>query len=386
MHVLVAHSRYSADPGTGENVHVDREIEALQRAGVRVTSYLPSSADQSSARLAARSLWSRSAARELHTLIADARPDVVHVHNVQPMLSPSVFAAARRDRVPVVMTVHNYRFRCLPAINYRDGRICHDCRPGRLFVPGVVHRCYRDSLAGSAVAAVGQLPARTTRRHVARWLAISEHVAKRLRADGFPADRVVVHHNFVPDPGPGRRPGERTDELLYAGKLTAEKGIGLLLEAWRDSPELRGRLLVAGLGPLEPEVRAAAAADERVGYLGAVPIDELTEIRRRCSAAVVPSLWEEPFGLTAVEAMAAGAPVVTTGTGGLADAVDDGSGYLVEPTVAGLRSGLAAALADGGRHGEAARARYLAGFTESLAVARLRAEYERVLADREAAD
>jgi glycosyltransferase involved in cell wall biosynthesis len=100
---------------------------------------------------------------------------------------------------------------------------------------------------------------------------------------------------------------------------------------------------------------------------------------------VVPSLWEEPFGLTAVEAMAAGAPVVTTGTGGLADTVDDNSGYLVEPTVAGLRSGLAAALADRGRRGEAARSKYLGAFTERVAVARLRAEYERVLAGREPA-
>src|SRR4051794_23669116 len=209
MHVLVAHSRYSADAGTGENVHVVREIDALERAGVTVTSYLPSSADTSAATLAGRSLWSRSAAADVRRLIAQNRPDVVHVHNVQPMLSSSVFAAAHAARVPVVMTVHNYRFRCLPAINYRDGHICHDCKPGRLFTPGVVHRCYRDSLAGSAVAALTQVPARATRRHVSRWLAISAHVADRLHADGFPRDRVVVHHNFTPDPGIGRPPGAR---------------------------------------------------------------------------------------------------------------------------------------------------------------------------------
>jgi glycosyltransferase involved in cell wall biosynthesis len=384
MHVLVAHSRYSADAGTGENVHVDREIAALERSGITVTPYLPSSADQSSARLAARSLWSLSAATDIRELIRTAQPDIVHVHNTQPMLSASVAATAAKAGVPVVATVHNYRFRCLPAINYRDGHPCHDCKPGRLFVPGIVHRCYRDSVAGSAVAAAGQVPARAGRRHVRRWLAISQHVAKRLHADGFPHDRVVVHHNFVPDPGPGRPVDERTDELLYAGKLTAEKGIGLLLAAWRSAPTLAGRLLIAGRGPFETEVRAAAAADARVTYLGAVPIAELTEIRHRCSAAVVPSLWEEPFGLTAVEAMAAGAPVVTTGTGGLADAVDAGSGYLVAPTVDGLRSGLTAALADRGRRGDAARARYVAMFTEQIAVSRLRAEYERVLAGADA--
>src|SRR3982751_5346346 len=94
MHILVAHSRYSADAGTGENVHVDREIAALERAGVTVTAYLPSSADKSAGRLAVRSLWSPAASVHLRRLIAQHRPDVVHVHNIQPMLSSSVFAAA----------------------------------------------------------------------------------------------------------------------------------------------------------------------------------------------------------------------------------------------------------------------------------------------------
>jgi glycosyltransferase involved in cell wall biosynthesis len=377
MKVLVAHSRYSADPNTGENVHVDRESAALEHVGVTVTRYTPSSADLGAGRLAARSLWSRSAARDISQLLADNAVDVLHVHNVQPMLSPAVISTAARAGVPVVATVHNYRFRCLPAINFRDGHVCHDCRPANLFLPGVAHRCYRDSAAGSAIAAIGQLPARFTRRHVGRWLAISHHVAARLRADGFPDDRIAVHHNFAPDPGAG--PTTRTDELLYAGKLTEDKGVRLLLDTWTRAPDVPGRLLIAGHGPLEPEVRAVAAADARVRYLGTASMDELTAIRRRCSAAVVPSLWEEPFGLTAVEAMAAGTPVVTTGTGGLADVVDELSGWIVAPTVGALAAGIAAAVANRGTKGDAARARYLELFTEDVAVQRLVNHYEAVM-------
>src|SRR3954447_26137715 len=180
MHVLVAHSRYSADPSTGENVHVERETAALERRGVTVTRYLPSSADLSGARLAARSIWSRDAAADIAKLIDDLRPDVMHVHNVQPMLSPAVIATAAKRGVPVVATVHNYRFRCLPATNYRDGHICHDCRPANAFLPGIVHRCYRGSAAASAVAVLGQPTARAARRHVSRWLAISAHVQERM--------------------------------------------------------------------------------------------------------------------------------------------------------------------------------------------------------------
>jgi glycosyltransferase involved in cell wall biosynthesis len=289
------------------------------------------------------------------------------------MLSPAVFAAANRAGVPVVATVHNYRFRCLPAVNFRDGHICHDCRPGNLFLPGVRHRCYRDSRAGSLVAALGQLPARTSRRHVDRWLAISNHVAARMRDDGFPADRITVHHNFCPDSGAGA--ATRTDELLYAGKLTDDKGLGLLLDTWRRAPDIPGRLLIAGRGPYEDAVRTLAEADPRVRYLGSVPMDELTTIRQRCAAAVVPSLWEEPFGLTAIEAMAAATPVVTTGLGGLADVVDTASGWVVPPTVDGLAGGLAAAVAERGTRGAAARARYLAHFTEAAAIKRLTGIY-----------
>jgi glycosyltransferase involved in cell wall biosynthesis len=125
-------------------------------------------------------------------------------------------------------------------------------------------------------------------------------------------------------------------------------------------------------------VRSLAATDDRVTYLGAVSIDELTAIRQRCCAAVVPSVWEEPFGLTAVEAMASATPVVTTGTGGLAELVDETSGWLVPPTTSGLVDGIVAAVRARGDRGPAARARYLAAFTEDIAVRRLTTIYDDV--------
>jgi glycosyltransferase involved in cell wall biosynthesis len=202
-----------------------------------------------------------------------------------------------------------------------------------------------------------------------------------MRADGFPSECTVVHHNFAPDPGAGRAPGARTDELLYAGKLTADKGVGLLLEAWRSAPEIPGRLLIAGRGALEGDVRALADTHERVHYLGQLPIEELTAIRQRACAAVVPSLWEEPFGLTAIEAMACATPIVTTGTGALTELVDEQAGWLVPPTPAGLVAGIVAAVRARGERGAAARERYLRGFTEAVAMRRLVAIYADVQRD-----
>ncbi len=149
MRVLVLHSRYPTGTSSGENRVVDDEVELLRAAGHEVRLWSPSPEDgggTSRLRLGARAVWSRPAVREVERLAAELRPDVVHVHNLYPLLSPAVLRTAA---APVVMTLHNYRLLCLPATFLRDGRTCEDCL-GALPWRGVVHRCYRGSAAGSA--------------------------------------------------------------------------------------------------------------------------------------------------------------------------------------------------------------------------------------------
>ena len=237
MRVLVLHSRYLSGTSSGENRVVEDEVELLRSAGHEVRLWAPSPEDAggtSRLRLGARAVWSRPAVREVERLAAELRPEVVHAHNLYPMLSPAVLRTAA---APVVVTLHNYRLLCLPATFLRNERTCEDCL-GALPWRGVVHRCYRGSAAGSAAlaASLGVHRRAGTFRHVAAFLAVSEFVRQKHVEAGMDAARIRVKPNFVaPMPrreGPGR-------DFLYLGRLSAEKGLDRLVGRWREMP---GRL------------------------------------------------------------------------------------------------------------------------------------------------
>jgi glycosyltransferase involved in cell wall biosynthesis len=258
----------------------------------------------------------------VRTLAAELRPDVIHVHNLYPMLSPAVLRTAA---APVVMTLHNYRLMCLPATFLRDGRTCEDCLghgPWR----GVVHRCYRGSAAGSASLATALALHRRagTFRRVTRFLAVSEFVRTKHIEAGIEPDRIAVKPNFV-DPLPRRQgPGEY---FLFLGRLAPEKGIGPLIEAWREIP---ARLVVVGDG--EERARLAATAPPTVEFHDAVPGDRVGAYLARARALVVPSIWYEGAPRTITEAYAAGVPVIASRCGALPGVVPDGvTGVLAEP-------------------------------------------------------
>src|SRR5215467_2643273 len=157
MKVVVAHNRYSSAQPSGENVMVDAEIAQLRAAGVEVVPFIRSSDEIASLPVTGKLLlplspvWAPGAQRELAAILRDHRPDVFHLHNPYPLLSPWVVRTAHAHGVPVVQTVHNYRHVCAAATFLRDGAVCRDCAGRRLAVPAVVHRCYRGSLPQSVV-------------------------------------------------------------------------------------------------------------------------------------------------------------------------------------------------------------------------------------------
>lgn len=337
MRVLVVHNRYSSRVPSGENVAVREEAHWLSDAGVDVHLHEVSNDDVVDAsavqRLgqAASAPWSLPAQRTLSRVIDRVRPDVVHVHNVFPLLSASVPAIAVRRGIPVAWTVHNHRVTCVIGTNRRDGRACHDCRPLQR-VAGVVHGCYGGSRAASAfvTAATGIFAGIARRRLTA--IAISEHVRTWLCEEGrFDPDRVQVKYNVVSPPAPGQvqvPPPAAQRTFLFLGYLIDHKGVGLLLDAWKLLPDLDARLRFVGDGPLAGEVQEAASADPRISWQPQVPIDEVPGHIADARAVVVPSTWEEPFGRGAAEAAALGRPVITSGTGGLSEVVTGSSGWL----------------------------------------------------------
>lgn len=327
------HNRYSSRAPSGENLAVDDEVRWLRAAGVEVTVHEAANDDLDAGGLPARvrggvdGVWSVRARRDIVQRIRQERPDVIHVHNLFPMLSASVLSGAAGQAVPVVWTVHNRRVRCVGGGYFRDGVPCHDCRHGwRL--PGVVHGCYGNSRLASAVVTMGTSRFRNVaRRPGVTPVAISSSMADWLVDDGgFDRARVRVKYNGVAGPSAPVPPAEQQSAFVFLGRLAALKGIRLLLDAWRLA-DLDAPLRILGDGDLRDEVGAAADADLGITWEGQVGPDQITAAIAGARAVVVPSVWDEPFGRVAAEALAHGRPVVTTGQGGLSEIVDDTCGW-----------------------------------------------------------
>ncbi|TDC00657.1 glycosyl transferase family 1, partial [Micromonospora fluostatini] len=151
MRIVVAHNRYREAQPSGENTIVDVEIAQLRAAGVEVLPFIRSSDEIPGMSKGAKALlpispiYAPKAQQDLSRLLTEHRPDVLHLHNPYPLLSPWVVRTAHKHGVPVVQTVHNYRQVCSSGLYFRDGRICQDCRGKVLGVPAITNKCYRGS-------------------------------------------------------------------------------------------------------------------------------------------------------------------------------------------------------------------------------------------------
>lgn len=343
MKVLLCHNQYQQRGGEDEVFEAEaRMLEEYGHAVIRYTRHNDAINDIGRWDVTCRTLWNRETYAGLRELIRQERPAVMHCTNTFPLISPAAYAAARAEGVAVVQGLHNYRLLCPSALFLRDGKVCEDCQGRAVAWPGVRHACYRGSRAASAVVAALNAVHRglgTWRRGVDLYFTLTEFSRRKLVAGGLPADRIVVKPNCVhPDPGPG---DGRGGYVVFVARLSAEKGIDTLLDAWRRlaRPVL---LKVIGDGPLADRVKAAAAANPRVEYLGRRPLPEVLDVIGGASCLVMPSVWYETFGRTIIEAYAKGTPVVASRLGAMAELVDEGrTGLLFD---AGDPDALAAAV------------------------------------------
>ena len=386
MKVLFCHNYYQR-PGGEDQVFAD-EARLLQSRGhtvVQFTMHNDAVGAMRKAAIAVRTLWNSASYADLRQLIRRERPDVMHCHNTFPLMSPSVYYAARAERVPVVQTLHNYRLICPRADFTRSAGPCEQCVARRWAWPAVRYRCYRDSRAASAVVA-GMLAfhrvRRTWSRRITLYCALTEFARKKFVQAGWPEDKIVVKPNFVlSDAGAGSGDG---GYAVFVGRLSPEKGVRTLLEAWR-SLQVPIALKIVGDGPLQHEVRRAANGSGTVEWLGQRPHEEVLGIIGRAACLIMPSVWYETFGRTMIEAYCRGTPVIASRLGAMAELVDDGrTGRLFAP---GDSEDLAEKVAEmlAGRRPpaamrEAARAEFEAKYTADINYRQLCEMYNTVTA------
>jgi glycosyltransferase involved in cell wall biosynthesis len=327
-----------------------------------------------------RMVWSSSARRGIDAVVADFRPDVVHLHNTYHHLSPSILAPLARRRVPAVMTLHDYKLAC-PTYRFLDkGEVCQACLGGH-FTQAVRRRCKDGSLASSAAMAA-ELAIHTALRayrHVQLFVCPSRFMAGRMAAAGVFPDRLRWLPHFVSAVPEGAV--EHGESVVFAGRLSPEKGVDTLVEAVGRLSG-RVRLDIAGEGPDRDRLEALAArvAKGRVRFLGRLDGDAMDALITDAATVVLPSRWYENQPMIVLEAFARGVPVVATDLGGTAELVRHGTdGLLVPPDdPESLSSALQALLDDPARAramGKAALERALTDFAPNVHLARLGAVY-----------
>lgn len=314
MRILIVHNRYNSTLTSGEDIAVDAEVALLERHGHIVERFERHNDTISGVlgRLGAAlsAVHNPNAVDDLTDRLRSFRPDVVHLHSVMPLISPSAIAAADQFGCGIVATLHNYRQICMGGMLVRDAKPCTKC-VGSSQLPALRYGCYRDSRAATLplVVSHGLHDRKGTWQRVHRFICPSEPVRQHHIDAGFTPDRLVVKPHFVdPMPAPARN---ADGPAIYVGRLDVSKGVRHLINAWRSLPEQAIQLL--GDGPLRADLEHNDVVRRtNVDLLGQLPLPDARQRIAEASFVVIPSLAPETFSLVMADAMASGKPIIAS--------------------------------------------------------------------------
>jgi len=336
MRILMIHNYYQQ--WGGEDESTEQELQLLQRHGHEVRLYFRHNDEIKTFSSLRKGLlffeptWSLRSYREAKHVIREFKPEIVHFQNFFPLVSPSAYYACVESDAPIVQTLHNYRLLCPIGWFVRNGEVCEMCLTHSLW-RGVLYGCYHGSRIQTASIALML----TTHRLLKTWLrkvdvyiALTEFSRRKFIEGGFPKSKIFVRPNFLDkDPGLG---GPIREYALFVGRLSPEKGLVTLLEAWLNLPHVP--LKIVGDGPLRPRIEDYIGQNElgQIELVGFVPLQRVLQYLQKALFLVMPSVWYETFGRTIIEAYATGTPVIASRLGAMADLVEDGkTGLLFNP-------------------------------------------------------
>jgi glycosyltransferase involved in cell wall biosynthesis len=329
MKILLVHNFYGSAAPSGENTSYEAERDLLKSGGHTVIEYTRHSDE-----IRARGLWGMlkgglltpwnpgtiSAVREI---LSREKPDVMHVHNFFPLISPSVFYAAKGTATATVFTLHNYRALCAYAIPMRAGEVCTECLDRQSVMPALKYCCYR----GSRLATIPLATMIAIHRRLGTWskqvdalITLTGFQRDMLVNAGMPAEGMFIKPHFYKDAPAPLAWQEREDKAVYIGRLSMEKGPAVMIEAWKQLGSKAPRLEVIGEGPdmgqLKESLRGSAA-EARVVFLGQLPFGEAQKRLASAKMLVLPSICFEGFPMVIREAFALGVPVLGSKIGSI---------------------------------------------------------------------
>jgi glycosyltransferase involved in cell wall biosynthesis len=342
MRILLVHNFYGSSAPSGENSVVLEEAALLRAAGHEVIEHFTYSDSLLGCgrlrilQLGASVPWNPSALARLRQAVRRHDPDVMHVHNVFPLLSPAAFYAASRARTAVVATLHNYRTACANPAFMRDSRVCTECLDRQSTLPALRHGCYKDSHVASiplasCIALHRRL--RTYARCLDACIALTGFQRDLLVRAGLPAARIAVKPNCMPHAVPCLPMSSRERKAVFIGRLSAEKGTDVLLKAWDLWGAAAPALEVIGGGPDFESLRASAPhSASNIVFRGRLSREETFAALSRARMIVMPSLCFEAFPLAMRDALAFGVPVAASSLGAFRELIElNGAGRLFTP-------------------------------------------------------
>ncbi len=328
--ILMVNNYYQI--GGGEHTVFENEVEMLKRKGHEVLTYVRSNDELKSSKLKLAFLpfttvWSTKTFFEVRKIIKNNNIDIVHCHNTFPLISPSVYYAARSLKVPVIQTVHNFRFLCPSGILYCNGHICEECIKNNSFKFALKNKCYRNSKLQTAVL-IAMLK---FHRFIGTYNKISYIFLTEFNKSKFnklidvEGKNVYIKPNFSKMIETSKT--ENTDDIkfVFAGRLEENKGIKFLLESWKQMPK-NYFLHIYGDGSLKNYVETVSNNSENIKFFGFRPQEEIFKDLSESKSLIFPSDWYEGFPMIITECFSIGIPVVSTNVGNQKCIVEDSQG------------------------------------------------------------
>ncbi|MBF0380053.1 MAG: glycosyltransferase family 4 protein [Magnetococcales bacterium] len=336
MKILFVHNFYGSSAPSGENSVYKSEVALLRKNGHEVLEYTRSSDEIRKQGVwglikgGFATPWNYFSYREVKQLILAENPDVMHVHNTFPLISPAIFWAAAKTRTATVFTLHNYRIYCGEASLSRGGKPCHKCLDGRSVFMSLLHRCYRQGFLATipmAIKIASHRMLNTWNNHIDSLITLSSFQAELMEKAGIKKELITIKPNFLPDAANPVTWNFRENKIVFVGRLSQQKGVHLLVKAWELWGESAPKLELIGDGPdrytLENMVKKVNLTN-KIHFSGHIANSDALNRLAKVKMMILPSICYEGFPLVICEAFAMGVPVAASDHGAMGSMITDG--------------------------------------------------------------
>lgn len=394
MKILIIHDHYKERGG--EDIAVESLINLLQSNEFQIRIYEQNNTVTTSWNWKQKlfflfnTVYSTQTTNEIKKVIKEFKPDIAHIHNVFPLISPSVYRVLHKEKIPIVQTIHNFRFMCPNGLFYTNGHLCEKCKKGCTF-PAIWKKCYRNSflLSGLYALTIALHRILKTFSLINSFIVLNNFTKDKLIESGIAREQSIsVIPNFFSSHYEPQKINENDQYLVYIGRLSPEKGVEDVINCARKIPGLRVKIIGTGLLEGDLKKEASVGMQSRIEFTGYLSGQRKEVALRNALAIVIPSKCHEQFPITALEAMALGKPLIVPNISGLNEIVDDQkTGLIYEPgNIDDLAIKINTLLQNhtlNKKLGAQARKKYVEQYSQELYLSRISFVYESLLRQEE---